>query len=150
MNKNELIKKLEDIEWEDFEVKEAKSEIPKSSWETVSAFSNTSGGWIVFGVSKKGKDYKIKGVENPERIEQNFTTVLRGQKFNQKAIEKISVLRKKIDSDSLECELEVDGGINAVTGKKVVEAGANVLVAGTAVFKHSKGVKFAINELQNL
>ncbi|RCV65964.1 hypothetical protein C5S53_01125 [Methanophagales archaeon] len=31
MNKEELIKKLEDIEWEDFEVKEAKSEIPKNS-----------------------------------------------------------------------------------------------------------------------
>ena len=32
MNKEELIKKLEDIEWEDFEVKEAKSEVPKSSY----------------------------------------------------------------------------------------------------------------------
>ena len=86
MNKDELIKKLGDIEWEDFEVKKAKSEIPKSTWETVSAFSNTAGGWLVFGVSKKGKDYEITGVENPEGIEQNFTTVLRGQKFNQKII----------------------------------------------------------------
>ncbi|MFH1751618.1 MAG: hypothetical protein ABH821_01620 [archaeon] len=44
MNKQELIEKLQDIEWEDFEVKEAKSEVPKNSWESVSAFSNTSGG----------------------------------------------------------------------------------------------------------
>ena len=42
MNKQELIQKLEDIEWEDFEVKEAKSEVPKNSWETVSAFLNTA------------------------------------------------------------------------------------------------------------
>ena len=46
MNKEELIKRLEDIEWEDFEVKEAHSELPKSSWDTVSAFSNTAGGWF--------------------------------------------------------------------------------------------------------
>ena len=39
MNKQELIEKLQDIEWEDFEVKEAKSEVPKSSWE--SYYNNT-------------------------------------------------------------------------------------------------------------
>ena len=60
MTKSELIEKLEDIEWEDFEVKEAKSEIPKSSWETVSAFSNTAGGWMIFGVSKKRIEVKSK------------------------------------------------------------------------------------------
>jgi len=61
MNKSELIKRLEDIEWEDFEVKEAKSEIPKNAWATVSAFSNTAGGWLIFGVSKIGKSYNICG-----------------------------------------------------------------------------------------
>jgi len=83
VNKNDLIKKLEDIEWEDFEVKKAKKNIPKNSWETVSAFSNTIGGWLIFGVKKSGKSYDIKGVDNPEKIEQEFTTVLRGRsKFN--------------------------------------------------------------------
>ena len=86
MKKEELIQKLQDIEWEDFEVKEAKSEIPKNSWETVSAFSNTAGGWLVFGVKKEGKNYEIIVVEKPEKIEQDFTTVLRGQKFNHKII----------------------------------------------------------------
>jgi len=79
MNKQELIEKLEDIEWEDFEVKEAQSEIPKNSWETVSAFANTAGGWLIFGVKKKGKKYSIVGVKNSENIEQNFTTVLRNK-----------------------------------------------------------------------
>ncbi len=79
MNKRELVKKLQDIEWLDFEAKEAKSEVPKNSWETVSAFCNTAGGWLVFGVSKKGKDYEIIGVNSPEKIEQDFLTTLRGR-----------------------------------------------------------------------
>ncbi|HDZ61283.1 MAG TPA: ATP-binding protein, partial [Candidatus Pacearchaeota archaeon] len=73
MNKGELIKKLQDIEWEDFEVKEAKSEIPKNSWESISAFANTNGGWLIFGVRKEGKKYSIRGVKTPEKIEQDFT-----------------------------------------------------------------------------
>ena len=96
MNKKELVERLEDIEWEDFEVKEAKSEIPKNSWETVSAFSNTAGGWLVFGVKKEGKKYEIVGVENPEKIELDFNTVLRnGTKFNKK----ITVTSKKYNFD---------------------------------------------------
>jgi predicted HTH transcriptional regulator len=52
-------------------------------FETVSAFSNTAGGWIVLGISQKGKTYEITGVEELERLEQNFTTVLRSRnKFN--------------------------------------------------------------------
>src|SRR3989344_3036962 len=83
MNKNELIEKLEDIEWEDFEVKEAQSEIPKNSWESVSAFSNTNGGWLIFGVKKEGKKYFIQGVKTPEKVEQDFNNVLRNKsKFN--------------------------------------------------------------------
>ncbi|MDJ1422527.1 MAG: putative DNA binding domain-containing protein [Candidatus Methanoperedens sp.] len=64
---------MEELEWEDFEVKEAKTSIPKSSFETVSAFSNTNGGWLVFGVSQVDKTFKISGVDNAEKIEQDFT-----------------------------------------------------------------------------
>ena len=84
MNKKELILKLQDIEWEDFEVKEAKVEVPKSAWETVSAFANTAGGWLIFGVKKSAKNFEIVGVQNPEKIERDFLTVLRGDKFNKK------------------------------------------------------------------
>jgi ATP-dependent DNA helicase RecG len=59
MTKEELIHRIADFEWEDFEVKEAKSAVPKSSWETVSAFSNTSGGWLVFGIRQLGKTLRF-------------------------------------------------------------------------------------------
>ncbi|MCF0201564.1 MAG: putative DNA binding domain-containing protein, partial [Bacteroidales bacterium] len=82
MTKEELFTRINDLEWEDFEVKEAKSELPKSIWETVSAFSNTSGGWIVLGVKQVGKRFEIQGVDNAEKLEQDFLGTLRGQKFN--------------------------------------------------------------------
>ena len=82
MTKSELISKLGDLEWEDFEVKEAKAEVPKSSWETVSAFANTNGGWLVFGIKQSGKSFEIQGINNPEKIEQDFLNALRVDKFN--------------------------------------------------------------------
>src|SRR5665648_106375 len=84
MDKKELFDRLEELEWEDFEVKEAKTFIPKSSFETVSAFSNTDGGWLVFGISQVNKTFKVSGVEDAEKIEPDLTTVLRVEKFNQK------------------------------------------------------------------
>ena len=44
-------------------------------------------------------------------------------------------IRRYIDERNLDCELEVDGGVDAVTCKTCIEAGANVLVAGSAVYK---------------
>lgn len=77
MDKNTLLSRLSDIEWEDFEVKEASVDLPKTIWETVSAFANSAGGWIVLGVAQRGKRFEIKGLTYPEKIEQDFTTVLR-------------------------------------------------------------------------
>jgi len=83
MNKTELLQRLQDIEWDDFEVKEARNELPKNIWESVSAFANSAGGWIVFGVAQKNKKFEITGTENAEKIEQDFITVLRSKnKFN--------------------------------------------------------------------
>lgn len=83
MTKEELIDRINDIEWEDFEAKEAKSELPKNIWETVSAFANTSGGWIVLGIKQNGKKFEISGVDNAEKLEQDFQGTLRSQKFNE-------------------------------------------------------------------
>ncbi len=57
-----------------------------------------------------------------------------GQSFIETMPLKIAVARKMIDARRLNVELEVDGGINAETAPRVAQAGANVLVAGSAVF----------------
>lgn len=83
ITREELIAKIQDIEWDDFEGKTSKTELPADIWRTVSAFSNTSGGWILCGVAQHGKKFDIEGVEDGERIESNFLTTIRNQdKFN--------------------------------------------------------------------
>jgi predicted HTH transcriptional regulator len=84
MTKQELIAKLNDIEWEDFKVKSAKGGLPKSAWETVSAFSNTSGGWMIFCIEESQNGFEIVGVSNPSKIEHEFLNILNGEKFNVK------------------------------------------------------------------
>lgn len=58
-----------------------------------------------------------------------------GQKFMEDMMGKVRALRKIIDVRTPGVELEVDGGVNLETAKTCVEAGANVLVAGSALFK---------------
>ena len=58
-----------------------------------------------------------------------------GQKFMADMMPKVSAIRALIDERNPECELEVDGGVDPVTCKTCIAAGANVLVAGSAVYK---------------
>ncbi len=58
-----------------------------------------------------------------------------GQSFIAATIDKIEALRRKIGATGHQIEIEVDGGINAETAALAVAAGADVLVAGTAVFR---------------
>ena len=58
-----------------------------------------------------------------------------GQSFMADMMPKLKTIRGWIDGGNPRCELEVDGGVNAQTGKICVENGANVLVAGSAWFK---------------
>ena len=57
-----------------------------------------------------------------------------GQSFMHDQLPKIAELRREIDRRGLDCELEVDGGVDPVTAKLAKNAGATVLVAGSAVF----------------
>ncbi|OCW95905.1 ribulose-phosphate 3-epimerase [Macellibacteroides sp. HH-ZS] len=58
-----------------------------------------------------------------------------GQRFIEHSVEKVKELKKMIDRKGLATLIEVDGGVNAETGKRLIEAGADVLVAGNYVFK---------------
>ena len=58
-----------------------------------------------------------------------------GQKFMADMMPKVTAIRKLIDEKNPACELEVDGGVAPDTCKTCIEAGANVLVAGSAVYK---------------
>ena len=58
-----------------------------------------------------------------------------GQKFNENCIPKISFVREWANAHNPRLEISVDGGINRETGKRVVDAGASVLVAGSSLFK---------------
>lgn len=57
-----------------------------------------------------------------------------GQKFIERSLSKVARLRKMIEERNLSTLIEVDGGVNLETGKRLLEAGADVLVAGNAVF----------------
>lgn len=71
-----------------------------------------------------------------------------GQAFIEATVDKVRRLRAMLDARGLQkVEIEVDGGINPETAKKVIAAGANVLVAGNAVFK-AKDYRAAIAALR--
>ena len=57
-----------------------------------------------------------------------------GQKFIESSVQKVSQLKKLIDARNLDVIIEIDGGVNMETGKKLAEAGASALVAGSFVF----------------
>ena len=64
------------------------------------------------------------------------------------SVARIRHLRSLIDRVNPACELEVDGGIDHQTGLEAVKAGANVLVMGTALFRHPRGPAAALREFQ--
>jgi len=70
-----------------------------------------------------------------------------GQKFMPEILPKIKKLKTEIKKRGLEVDIEVDGGINEQTAKQVIAAGANVLVAGSAIF-YSKDYKNTICQLK--
>ncbi|MBI4267376.1 MAG: ribulose-phosphate 3-epimerase [Chloroflexi bacterium] len=71
-----------------------------------------------------------------------------GQTFIRSMPDKIARLRSELDNRNLATELEVDGGINAAIAPVVVEAGATVLVAGTAVFDNGLPIIDALNNIR--
>lgn len=70
-----------------------------------------------------------------------------GQRFIKSVLPKIKQVKELIDQEGLNIEIEVDGGINPETAKLCTDAGANVLVAGSAIYNHEDRKK-AINEIR--
>jgi len=62
-----------------------------------------------------------------------------GQKFIKETLDKVKILRKEIDSKNFKTQIEIDGGINFETAKMAKEAGADILVSGTTIFKENGG-----------
>jgi ribulose-phosphate 3-epimerase len=58
-----------------------------------------------------------------------------GQSFIENTFEKVKELKELIQSTGADCQIEIDGGVTNKNAKKLVEAGANILVAGSYVFK---------------
>lgn len=70
-----------------------------------------------------------------------------GQKFIEQVLPKITQVKELVDKKGLSVEIEVDGGVNEETARKCVEAGANVLVAGSAIY-NERDRKTAIEKIR--
>ncbi|MEF8730978.1 MAG: RNA-binding domain-containing protein [Candidatus Accumulibacter meliphilus] len=79
MDRKELQARLQSIEWSDIEFKEAAWAAPRDSLETVSAFANTVGGHLVFGVKQANGTFTITGVTNADEVQNTFLGWVRDQ-----------------------------------------------------------------------
>jgi len=72
-----------------------------------------------------------------------------GQKFIEKTLDKVKILRKEIDNNKLDVKIEIDGGIDFENAKLAKKAGVDILVSGTTIFKENRGdLKKNINILK--
>lgn len=71
-----------------------------------------------------------------------------GQTFIPTTLKKIGTLRSLMTEDGIDALVEVDGGVNVGNASDICAAGASVLVAGSAIFKHAEGVERAVHELR--
>lgn len=58
-----------------------------------------------------------------------------GQKFIEDTYDRVAAVKKEIEAQGLDCQIQVDGGVSASNAQKLIECGAEILVAGSAVFK---------------
>ena len=100
MTQDELMELLNAHEWRDVEFKEAQHAVPRNTYETVSAFANTEGGHLVFGVKKSGQDMEVVGVLDVDKVQNEFLTTLRQP---DKISVKVSVLRNCTNTTTRIC-----------------------------------------------
>jgi ribulose-phosphate 3-epimerase len=73
-----------------------------------------------------------------------------GQEFISKVLDKVKFFRKKIDEDKLNINLEIDGGIDFKSAPLAINAGANILVSGTTIFKGDNSISENIKNLRKI
>ena len=122
MEKAELIERLKGYEWNDIEFKEARRAVPRNAYETVSAFANTEGGHLVFGVRQNGDDFEVVGVLAVDKVQGDFLTALRQPNKISVVLDVREELHRQGDADLLvfyvpeasraEKPVHLDGNIN--------------------------------------
>ena len=83
MTREELLDRLQKYEWSDIECKLARRGVSQDTYATVSAFANTAGGLLVFGVRDTGGSLQVVGVDDVNKVQNDFLSTLRaGKKLN--------------------------------------------------------------------
>ncbi len=77
MNRTELLELLDGTEWVDFELKSAQGGVPVDAFKTLSAFANSGGGWLVFGVGEGADGYEIHGIGDVDRFQNELLSTCR-------------------------------------------------------------------------
>ena len=77
MTRDDLVTALQSIEWNDIEFKEATWAVPKDALSTVSAFANTDGGHLVFGVKQTNGTFTVTGVTDADQMQNTFLGQMR-------------------------------------------------------------------------
>lgn len=101
MNRDELLNRLNSIEWNDIEFKEAAWAVPKDALSTVSAFANTAGGYLVFGVKQQNGSFSVSGVIDADKLQNDFLGQIR-------------------DKNKISIFLPVDGNIHGLADGMVI------------------------------
>ena len=73
-----------------------------------------------------------------------------GQEFISKVLDKVKFFRNKIDEEKLNIDLEIDGGIDFKSAPLAIDAGANILVSGTTIFKGDNSISENIKNLRKI
>lgn len=109
IDQNTIIETLQNGESLTLECKRAKSEVPKSVWETYSAFANTIGGVILLGIEENRKEtdikkrFKIIGVDDAQKIVNDFWNTINSDKVNENILGSSDVDIVEIDNVQIVC-----------------------------------------------